>query len=66
MEISFTTKEESKRLQEEAFLKLSPEERFKKFIQLSIFMNGFKTEKTEEDKGNFIIQIPQKKKKLND
>ncbi len=61
MEISFTTKEESKRLQEEAFLKLSPEERFKKFIQLSIFMNGFKTEKTEEDKGNFIIQIPQKK-----
>lgn len=61
MEISFTTKEESKRLQEKAFLKLSPEERFKKFIQLSIFMNGFKTEKPEEGKGNFIIQIPPKK-----
>lgn len=50
MDISFTTKEESKRLQKEAFLKLSPEERFKEFIQLSIFMNGFKTQKSLEDK----------------
>lgn len=60
MEISFTSKEESKRLQEEAFLKLSPEERFRAFIKLSIFMNGFNTEKPEEDKGNFVIQLPPK------
>jgi hypothetical protein len=60
MDISFTTKEESKRLQEVAFLKLSPEERVRAFIKLSIFMNGFKTEKPKEDKGNFVIQIPPK------
>ena len=35
MEIKFTTKEEQKKAQEEAFLALSPEMRFRKFLELS-------------------------------
>jgi hypothetical protein len=58
MQIRFQTKEESKRLQEEEFLKLSPAERFYAFLRLSERMKSFPAKIKEETKtDNFVIII---------
>ena len=56
MEISFQTKEESNRLQREAFLKLSPSERVVSFFRLMQQVNNFPT-KINSDNKNFIVII---------
>jgi hypothetical protein len=61
MEISFTTKEESKKAQEEAFLALSPSERVQSFFKLMQAMSKFPTKAPKEDNGNFVIEIKMKK-----
>lgn len=56
MQVSFTTKEESKAAQQEAFLKLSGYERFVAFVRLSEqILSTFPSSVKEDDKGNFII-----------
>ena len=60
MEICFQTKEESKKLQQEAFLKLSGEERFMHFLKLSRRINKLFPPKYESsfevrNKGNFLL-----------
>lgn len=59
MEIKYRTKAESKKEQEEAFLKLTPSERVVAFINLCYEMKAFpsKTNETEKDKGNFVIKL---------
>ncbi|MDI6046207.1 hypothetical protein [Flavobacterium yafengii] len=56
MEINFRTKEESNRIQEENFLKLSPVERIYSFLQLIYFFKDFPSQ-TEDENKNFIIVI---------
>lgn len=55
MEIKFTTKEEQKKEQEEAFLALSPELRFRKFLELSHASRMLFGAPKVEDKGNFVL-----------
>lgn len=57
MEINFRTKEESNRLRQEEFLKLSPEERFYAFLELSERMKDFPTKAPVKKNDNFIIVI---------
>ena len=57
MKISFQTKEESKRKQEEAFLALSGGERFMKFLELQEAMQMFPTQAKPEKKDNFVIEL---------
>lgn len=57
MEIRFTTKEESKKLQEEAFLKLSPAERVINFLRLSEQFMQFPTTKPYDTKDNFVLEL---------
>jgi len=60
MKITFTTKEESKQLQQEAFLKLSGAERFYAFLRLCEKVNMFPTTEIKKKKDNFIININNK------
>ncbi len=60
MEVRFQTKEESNKLQQEEFLKLSKVERFYKFLRLSEAANRFPTKLKPMIKDNFIISIPRK------
>ncbi len=62
MEIRFTTKEESKKLQEEAFLKLSPSERVINFFQLSDQFMQFPTTKPYDTKNNLVLELWKHKK----
>ena len=60
MQIRFQTKEESKRQQREAFLKLSGAERFMRFLELSRAINRIMPVKDrvsfeERNKGNFLM-----------
>lgn len=60
MEIRFQTKAESKQQQQEAFLKLSGEERFMQFLKLSRKINKHFPPKNEfsfeeRNKGNFLM-----------
>ena len=60
MEICFQTKEESKKLQQEAFLKLSGEERFMQFLKLSRKINTLfppkgKLSFEKRNKDNFFL-----------
>ena len=57
MEIKFTSKEESNRLQELEFLALSPVERVLRFFQLSQQINLLPTVSPKKDSSNFIIEI---------
>lgn len=61
MEIKFQTKEESNKLQREAFLKLSPAERFMHFKRLSRRILQFPTKAIEKENNNFIIDFTKKK-----
>jgi|TARA_R110002074_G_scaffold48914_7_gene125097 hypothetical protein len=57
MEINFTTKEESKRLQEADFLALSGAERVFAFFKLCYEMRDFPSQETSDKKDNFIIEF---------
>lgn len=57
MEISFTTKEESKAKQEADFLKLTPTERVYSFFRMMEAMKKFPTKAEDEKKDNFVIVI---------
>ncbi|MFN5443734.1 MAG: hypothetical protein ACK48V_05855 [Crocinitomicaceae bacterium] len=57
MEIKFTTKEESKKEQEAAFLKLSKSERFILFLKLSKIFNQMSTKRVYDFKNNFVIDF---------
>ena len=58
MEIIFQSKEDSNRKQEEEFLKLSPMERFYRFLKLSQASKRlFPFESNIEKKNNFNITI---------
>lgn len=63
MEINFRTKKESNRLQEEAFLKLDPAERFFEFLKLSEALKDFPSRTTIREKKNFVIHIHTKNDK---
>jgi len=52
-----TKKEERNKLQELDFLKLSPEERFYTFLQLSERLQKFPVSKKRLENGNFLINI---------
>lgn len=61
MQISFQTKEESKKIQQEAFLKLTKAERVYAFFRLMEQMSRFPTKnKTNKNSENFVIIIPEK------
>ena len=57
MKVSFQTKEESKRIQQEAFLKLDGGERFYRFLELMMYFKKFPTNKKKEKNDNFMIEI---------
>jgi hypothetical protein len=57
VEIKFTTKEQSNFEQEQAFLKLSPHERFVAFIRLSNQILKLPTRKPQEKKNNFVVSL---------
>lgn len=57
MEIKFTSKEESNRIQELEFLALTPTERVLRFFQLSQQINLFPTASPKKENSNFIIEI---------
>lgn len=67
MEIRFQTKKESKQQQEEAFLNLSGEERFMKFLQLSRTINRLPLKNInsfeERNEGNFLLTDINRKNK---
>lgn len=55
--IRFLTKEESNTEREQAFLALTPSERFMAFIKSFDQLKGFESKEYDDDsKGNFIIQ----------
>ena len=61
MQISYTTKEESKANQRQAFLKLKPAERFQRFLELmeniSLFqLNEKNVVSNNTESKNFIIE----------
>jgi hypothetical protein len=63
MEISFTTKEESKAVQQEAFLQLSGGERVMRFIKLSeTILRMFPPSIPTEKSNNFVIDASMKRK----
>lgn len=63
MEIRFLTKEESKKEQLEAFLKLSGAERFYSFLELSrTILKKFPTQITEKETNNFVLEKKNGKK----
>lgn len=60
MEIAYTTKEESKREQEAAFLALTPHERFLNFIALSKAINKLYPPSKATNNENFVIDLSRK------
>lgn len=59
MKISYQTKEESNRQQEQEFLALTPHERVLRFFDLMEQMKKFKTKfsENEGESNNFIIHL---------
>ena len=57
MEINFRTKEESNKIQQEEFLKLSPAERIYAFFDLMFIMEKYPTTYKEDKSNNFLIVI---------
>jgi hypothetical protein len=61
MEVSFTTKEESNKKEEQRFLALSPSERLMEFLESMPYFAQFPS-KIEDDKSdNFVIVLNQEK-----
>ncbi|MFY7729986.1 MAG: hypothetical protein ACOVRN_10750 [Flavobacterium sp.] len=64
MQITYTTKEESKAAQQEAFLKLSGYERVASFVRLSKSIQAiFPSNVPERQTNNFVIDSSLKRKK---
>jgi hypothetical protein len=63
MKMFFRTKEESNKIQEEDFLKLTPVERVMSFFKLIYFFKDFPSTKIEQN-NNFIIIAKNDKHKL--
>lgn len=63
MKMFFRTKDESNKIQEEDFFKLTPSERVLSFFSLIYYFKNFPTTKTEKNR-NFIIVIKNDKYKL--
>jgi len=63
MKMVFRTKEESNKIQEENFLKLTPVERVMVFFELIYFFKDFPTNKIEQN-NNFILSAKNDKQKL--
>lgn len=57
MEINFRTKEESNKIQQKEFLKLSPAERIYSFLDLMFKMKKFPTMHEKDISNNFLIVI---------
>lgn len=57
MKISFRTKEESNREQQDEFLKLQPVERIYAFLSLMEQLNAYPTKAKSKNRDNFLIQI---------
>jgi len=58
MEIRYLTKQESNRLQQEEFLKLSPVERIYAFLDLSYRLKNFPSKPSKNvDPTSFLIEI---------
>ena len=57
MQIKFTSKEESKKEQQEAFFKLSKSDRFLLFLKLSKIFNQMSTKRVYDFKNNFVIDF---------
>lgn len=55
MKISYTTKEESKRKEEERFLALSPSERLMEFLNEMPYFAQFSSKETQKEDDNFVI-----------
>lgn len=64
MKMFFRTKEESNKIQEEEFLKLTPSERVLSFISHIYYFKNFPTTKADKHK-NFVIVIKNKQKGIN-
>lgn len=57
MEIRFLTKEESNKLRQEAFVKLSPAERLMSFFELSRRVLKFPTKtNADSNRNNFVLK----------
>ncbi len=61
MQIHFRTKEESNRIQQEEFLKLTPVDRFYAFLDLMYAMKDFPSREKDMNKGNFVIKLYKEK-----
>ena len=57
MKVSFQTKAESKKMQKEEFLKLSPSERVMAFFMLSKKMKSFPTKAKHDTGTNFVLEL---------
>ncbi|HZH86680.1 MAG TPA: hypothetical protein VFD77_05135 [Brumimicrobium sp.] len=57
MKISFTTKEESKKKEEEHFLAISPSERLIAFLESMSYFAQFPSKYAEEKNDNFLIVL---------
>ena len=60
MKVLFQTKEESKRLQEEEFLKLSPSERVVNFFIMMKKLRKFPSKAKYDTGTNFVIELKSK------
>ena len=61
MEIRFTTKEQSKFEQEQAFLSLSSEDRLREFFRLSNLILKLPTTTPKDTKNNFVLTFYKEK-----
>jgi hypothetical protein len=57
MEIIYRTKAESKKMQEDEFLKLPPVERFYAFLELSYALKDLPVKNKQDNSDNFLIVI---------
>jgi len=57
MKVSFKTKAESNREQEEAFLQLSPIERIHSFINFMLYTQDFPNQAASKKPNNFHIKL---------
>ena len=57
MELRFQTKEESNKMQEEEFLKLTPSQRVEWFLAFSKYMKKFPSKTTNLKNDNFVISF---------
>ena len=64
MDITFNTKAESNKLQQDEFLKLSKVERIYRFLELMLIINKYPTKHKNNKNNNFVIEIKRNDKNL--